>query len=616
MSSAAAPVYSYYQPSVAPPGFNTTSNPRQIAANESEFDVNQGSQLLAQDQALANQYGQQQTATENYLAPLEETNASGQGGYSPGQTSQIELTPQQQQNIATTAGISAGAQTASGVGAAERAYAATGGNPAALATYRARAGQSEAANAGQASTGAQVAAQQAGSAGAQAVGNATLAQENQGLNYLGNLQSEQGGQAQTEQGLSQGAYGTEVGGLSSASNTGVTASQTPTTADKIIGGIAGAAGAAGLADGAPGYLDDGQDAIVAEAGPEAVIEDAPKAVQHGASDPVRSNTTFMDEGYYQPENNPPASSGATFMADGDPAPLPPAQGGGSNASLAQQTPGFGGFTGGGMPSWLQQYLANSGSQQSGSKSPQPGQPGWNKTTPFSQAGAAIGAIAKPYVQSALGTGAPPATIPGGQTYDVPYSPGYSGGDASPDDPGAPMADGHMPRYLADGAGPESEEYRDDPENSSEVSRLLSGELQSLADGRMMAGGRMGSGFHWSNRAPHQPHVPAGGYQPLKYDAKPMLADGDTGYGMPKAPVFNPADVETPMAAQGADNPRLNGAQVGGAKIFTKPTLLHLKKADAVVPLSYRPKAKVRPSAALPALAMKPKRPMYGGGSRI
>jgi hypothetical protein len=55
----------------------------------------------------------------------------------------------------------------------------------------------------------------------------------------------------------------------------------------------------------------------------------------------------------------------------------------------------------------------------------------------------------------------------------------------------------------------------------------------------------------------------------------------------------------------------NGEQVGRAKVFTKPTLIHLEKEDAVVPLSYRAKAKVRPSAALPALMAKPARRMYG-----
>jgi hypothetical protein len=91
--------------------------------------------------------------------------------------------------------------------------------------------------------------------------------------------------------------------------------------------------------------------------------------------------------------------------------------------------------------------------------------------------------------------------------------------------------------------------------------MISGATPS-ADGRMpyLAAGHMPSGFHW--RIPHtpQPHVPAGGYQPLDYRPKPMLANGQK------------------------------------PQIMTSPTRVHLAPNDMVVPLTYRPKAKVRPSA--------------------
>lgn len=720
MASSANPLsYQYYQPPVTNAGYNTTNNPRQLVSNADEFAVNTGGQLLNQDQALANQYGGEQAGVQSYLNPLEETNASGQGGYSPSEASQIELTPGQQQDIVTSAGISAGAGNAAAVNAAERAYAASGGNPAALATYRARAAQSQASNAGQAETGAKVAAQQAGSAGAQAVGNATLAQENQGLGYFGNEQAQLGSEAQTEQGLGQSSYQTETGALTGGLNAGVNASQTPTTADKIIGGVAGAAGAAGLADGRSYFDDDGQDAVVGENGIEAVIENAPKAVQRGASDPVRSHTTFMDEGRGINNDPPFTSGGRSYLDNGvygagayipGAAPPPvtpvmsPVAAPGAIAPPSPQAPTGTPPSTTGMPQWLQTMLANQGKSPGGS-SPQPGQPGWNKTTPYSQLGTAVGKIAAPYVQKAL-----QPTPPSGPSTG--FAPGSSqmpmAGDT--DDPGAPgYADGR-PSYLDDGA-PEQEEYKEDPQNSSEVSRLIASESMA-ADGKMMAGGRMGSGFHWTNRLPHAPHVPAGGYQPLGYHGKPMLADGSQGFADPAVktmlnkdpavqylqareaqdrepqiqkymddaydaqttdagkraaatagvaqidkvraqqavkpgpgrggyptpapkphmadgsiaePQGAPADlaaVNDPMAAQGghqmpAQSGRVpNGAQVGAAKVFNKPTLIHLEKADAVVPLSYRPKAKVRPSAAMPALMHSALRPQHPMGARV
>jgi hypothetical protein len=706
MSTASNPlVYQYYQPNAQNAGFNTTPNAKQAAENAAEFSVNTGGQLLSQDQSLANQYGQEQAGVENYLQPLEQTNASGQGGYTPGEASQIELTPGQESNIVTNAGISAGAGNASAVGAAERAYAATGGNPAALATYRARAAQSQAANAGQASPGAEVAAQQAGSAGAQAVGNAQLAQENQGLGYEANLQSQLGNESQTEQGLGGSVYGTETGALTGTSNSETNASSIPTTSDKIIGGISGAAqglgtaalGAAaiGLADGTAGYLDDGQDAIVGESGLEAVVEDAPKAVVRGASDPVRSNTRFMADGdnYIPgaPVNVPDAGLPGLAGATTPTAPLPSPQAGGTNAAMASTTTGFGQTSG--MPAWLQSYLANQG--KTVSQSPQPGQQSWNKTTPYSQLGKGIGTLAAPFVRNAIQNrvngnqnGQQGGVFAPGSS-QMPMSPDTSGiggdiggdvaglGDAANSgvaDIAGAFADGYMPRYLDDGA-PESQDYAADPQNSSEVSRLIASESMA-ADGKMMAGGHMGSGFHWASRMPHAPHVPAGGYTPLNNRPKPMLADGaatmvpgmvgvsqsmldansrmqkersdyynaltkqpadnternqyyesmagnapeapdymaDGSMAMPQAPSVDPAAIKDPMSAMGAsENGRVqNGQQVGAAKVFTKPTLIHLEKADAVVPLSYRPKAKVRPSAAVPALMAKPRRPMYGG----
>ncbi len=336
------PSYQYFAPYATNAGYNTTSDPRQAAKNEAEFAVNTGGQLLNQQQQLAQQYGQEEAATQNYLNPIEGQLAAGQGGYTPAEAQQIELSPQQQNDIVQGAGISAGVNTAASVGAADRAAAASGGNPAAMATYRARAAQTQGAQAGDAETKARIAAQQAGSAGAQAVGNAAMAQQGQALGYYGNLQSQEGTQEATEQGLGNQTFGTETSGLSSGTTAGINAAGVPTTTDKIIGGIAGAASAF-LADGEPNYLhggtDGGQDAVLGEDGPEAIIP-GPADVVRAASDPVRSHTTFMADGY---NTDDPGAAGQSVP-------------GGAPSSGATAPAG-------GMPPWLQSILAKQNPQQ-------------------------------------------------------------------------------------------------------------------------------------------------------------------------------------------------------------------------------------------------------------
>lgn len=666
------PQYQYYQPYAVNAGYNTTSDPRQAAKNLAEFSVNTGGQLLNQQQQLANQYGQEQAATQNYLNPIEGQLAAGGGGYTPDEASQIELSPQQRQDIVTGAGISSGVGTASAVGAAERAAAASGGNPAALATYRQRAAQTQGAEAGDAETKARIEAQQAGSAGAQAVGNARQAQQGQALGYYGNLQAQQGTQQATEQGLGNQSFGTEVGGLSGGTDAGIKASGVPTTGDKIIGGITGALSA--LADGKPNYLngdDGGQDAVVAEDGPEAIIP-GPADVVRAASDPVRSHTTFMDNG---------TAGGAT-------------------------TPG-------GMPPWLQAILAKQPTQQPAA--PQPGQPDWNKTTPYNQLGTSIGKAFRPVVQNLMsGTGQ------GGRTAGAGSGGGFSG--LSPqatsettvdpmnmDDEGGPASYlGGATGAIADAAGDAGSDLADLgasglADAGSAVASGVSDLAGTLADGRpsYLAGGRMSSGFHWGTSRPHAPHPPAGGYTPLNNNPR-MMADGGVPVGpptddqylawsspdikseiesarrsmvgqaqlemanrmadpgqrrgmadwahhdmqqnageiaaktrslnayrptkpsgdgsgpgrggyptphkadgnAPEAPSFNPSSTQTPMQSQ-------SSMQTGNGnrpQIITKPTLVHLEREDMVVPLSYRPKAKVRPSVAMAAM----QQPQPGG----
>lgn len=254
-----------------------TSDPRKIARNTQGVNADQ--------YGNANSYA---TAIQDYLGGIIDPIAQGQGGYNPTEVSQIEMSPEQQQNLVASSAIAAGTPTQAAAGAAQRAADASGGNPAAVAAYRARAGQQAGALAGNAATNAKVQAQQALSGETANVGQTRLGQQGQALNYLGGLQSEQNQNAQN-------AANRQVQGA----QIGLQASQTPSTFDKITGAIAGGAGAAaGLDEGAPAgsipsyramggslpgtppqgvppaerFLDGGRTAVVAERDPEAVVK--------------------------------------------------------------------------------------------------------------------------------------------------------------------------------------------------------------------------------------------------------------------------------------------------------------------------------------------------------
>jgi hypothetical protein len=245
----------------------TTKDPQKIAQQNRQLVATQGTNLDQAAQQRAQQATAQSGQTQDYLGDIENPLASGQGGYNPSETSQITMTPEQQQQMVTGAGISAGTNTAASVGAAERAAAASGGNPMAVAAYRARAAQQEGAQAGDAMTKARVAASSEAANRAENIGQTRIGQQNQGLNYYQGLQGQQNQNAQNAYGQQQQTYGTETGGLTSGANTSQTASQNPSTFDKVMGGIGGALS----------FLDEGDvvtgdtPAVVGENGPEKVV---------------------------------------------------------------------------------------------------------------------------------------------------------------------------------------------------------------------------------------------------------------------------------------------------------------------------------------------------------
>jgi hypothetical protein len=293
-----------------PIGYKSSTDPRQVAANnrllisqQAQNLYGQGADVTAatkqrQDEAqgLVDQSGQiygteqgQRGQTADYLNNIEDPLAQGKGGYNAAEQAQIQMTPEQQQQMVTAAGISAGTNTAAATDAAQRATNAAGGNPAALAAYRARAASNIGAQAGDAQTQARVAASNAAATRAENIGQTRIGQQTQGLNYYQgqNAQANQNAQnalslQQQAQGLKNQAtglqsqalqdqnqtYSTETSGVNDAAKTAQAASQNPTTFDKTMGAIGGALS----------FLDEGDvptggtPAIVGENGPEIVAK--------------------------------------------------------------------------------------------------------------------------------------------------------------------------------------------------------------------------------------------------------------------------------------------------------------------------------------------------------
>lgn len=272
--------------------YNNTTDPRKLGKQQRAAIQTTGNTLLQQNQGLANQNEGQRSQTSDYLNQIENPIAQGKGGYNTNEVSQIELSPQDKQNIITGAGISAGAGTAAATGAAERAANAAGGNPLALGAYRARAADTQGALAGNAMTQARVGAQEAGAQEAANVGQTRLGQQDQALGYYTGQNQQANQNAQNAYNRQQQTYGTQTTGTNQAANIGLQASQTPTGFDKTIGAIGGALSA--LDDGA--VVPGGAPAVVGEGGPERVVDlqaTSDYLDDGGFGDPVEEDTPHL-----------------------------------------------------------------------------------------------------------------------------------------------------------------------------------------------------------------------------------------------------------------------------------------------------------------------------------
>src|ERR1035441_4656363 len=77
-------------------GQYNTGDPRKLTQQELQQIAQQGANLRGQDYATYAQQMGLSGGTQDYLGDLENPLAAGQGGYNPTETSQIQMTPEQQ----------------------------------------------------------------------------------------------------------------------------------------------------------------------------------------------------------------------------------------------------------------------------------------------------------------------------------------------------------------------------------------------------------------------------------------------------------------------------------------------------------------------------------------
>jgi hypothetical protein len=522
----------------------TTSDPRKISANQ------------LQTNAQAAQAAQQNaTQAQDYLTPIEQQMASGQGGYSPDELSQIRMTPEQQQQMVTSAGISAGTQTAAATDAAQRAANASGGNPLALAAYRARAAQQEGAQAGDAMTQARVAASNAAAQRAENIGQTRIGQQNVGLGLQSQYQQQQNQDVQNA-----------LNRQTTGAGQGIQASQTPSTFDKIMGGIGGFLGALD-----EGYAADGgggmRDAVVAEGGPEAVVPLRANYMQDGGSSTEGLGPSTAQQGYEVTKESPDPILDRLREINRPPSARWPAQDVGGQFSFSNRTEDIPGQF---LPSnaatmttkehtkWQSDRDKIPGSKEADKKAVE-------KTKRYLQDGDGAFDFGGDYSSDASGgtgstgsTGTAATSTPWFQRLKAAISP-------QPPTSNAPGAPAHT-------AGTPS----DNPP-SMQSARTLGGGIGTLA--KMF----------------------------LAEDGGNYLSDGWSGEESGKWGGSSTGDIDS-VSRFLADG--VMGAADGA--IFTKPTQVKMGPNDAAVPLSYRARAKTRPSMAMPVVNQIQQRRMYGG----
>jgi hypothetical protein len=194
-----------------------------------------GQQALTQ----ANTVEQNRQQAQQYLTGAQ-LQAATTGGEAAMQQAEI-ATAQQQQQAQYAASTGTGIAQAQDVANANRA-----------ATIAGNRQQTQVGNEATAFGQGNTVAQETAAAG-QNIGNARMAQQQAGLGLQAGTQATQAANQQGAYGRQQQTYATQAGATNQAAGLGLAASQTPTTTDKVVGGVTGFLG--GLAGG--GFLEEG-----------------------------------------------------------------------------------------------------------------------------------------------------------------------------------------------------------------------------------------------------------------------------------------------------------------------------------------------------------------------
>jgi len=593
----------------------------------------------AGDQAAVS--GATRASTADYLGNITHPMAEGKGGYSADETSAIQdrsglaglgdkaasigpsqdylnsqqMSPQEKQDLITKAGISAGAGASAAKEAVMRQAGATGANPLALASFRARLDRQSAGEQGDAMTNARIAASNAaatraagaeqqresglasstsaglnvsnaGSTRAQTVGDTRLAQQTQGLNSVQTQNSQANADEQAALARQQAAnqqktsvYGVQSGNTNQAVGLGNQAVGLGT--DAVNAGTGAVNAGTGAVNAGTGAVNAGTNAAEAgtqavNAGTNAANTDLAASQKPGLLDKAVGAATGI-------------IGGLTKLADGD------YLGGGTDAIVGEQGPekvvdasSLGGGNG---------FRARSAQ----SSPPDQGSP--------------IQAGPRPPKSS------PPAISPDSQQFQQPdpapaQSPSFRATRQQQQSP--MMADmgflgkiGGSIKNAVTGSSPASPSA--DP---------------GYIDGTNMADeGDYGQSTQDDPTATTDPAAPKGipfwqrlktaakGQQPQDSAHKWSPVDTYSGIGKIAGTIGSAMMNKQPPAAYADGKMGLPHTKfAGNSGVFTSPTQVKLAPNEAVVPLSFRAKAKVRPSMAmLPAAVVKPK--FFGSAPR-
>lgn len=151
----------------------------------------------------------------------------------------------------------------------------------------------------------------------QNVANTRLGTQQQGLNYYQGQQQQGNANQQGSYGRQAGLYGTQAGASNGSTALGLNASQTPTTFDKVMGGISGGLGAVASFLDEGGVVTQPTIGVVGENGPEKIVPLRARlrdAATAGAAGTAALASGGQTKPWWQSMGNIGSSAGSIYRA--------------------------------------------------------------------------------------------------------------------------------------------------------------------------------------------------------------------------------------------------------------------------------------------------------------